>query len=354
MQAYLDEAVSLLKKLIAIPSISKEESKTADLLYNFLASKGFKVNRKGNNIWVVSHINNSYPTVLLNSHHDTVKPSPSWTKKPFVPVIEGNKLFGLGSNDAGASLVSQMQAFFQLVNLTDRKFNLIYSATAEEEITGLGGVISILPELGPIDLALVGEPTNMQMAVAEKGLMVLDCKAIGKSGHAARNEGINAIYKAMDDIAWFRTYTFPEESDLLGKVKTSVTLINAGSQHNVVPDECSFVVDVRTNEFYSNEQALEIIRGNMKHSEVTPRSLRHNSSYISLEHPLVKKGLAMGLPYYGSPTTSDQAVIRLTSMKIGPGDSARSHTADEYIMLDEIQNGIEVYVALLRDLEFEK
>lgn len=352
MVNYFEEAVELLKQLISIPSVSKQEDKTADLIYKYLSDKGFSVNRKGNNIWVNSILNPNFPTVLLNSHHDTVKASSSWTMDPLTPAIIDGKLFGLGSNDAGASVVSQMAAFFQLVGDTNRKYNIIYSATAEEEITGLGGVISILPDLGKIDLAIVGEPTKMQMAVAEKGLMVLDCKAKGKAGHAARNEGVNAIYNAVEDISWFQTFSFPQVSNLLGKVKTSVTLINAGTQHNVVPDECSFVVDVRTNEFYSNEQALEIIRSNMKKSEVIPRSIRHNSSKIPLDHPLVKKGIEIGLTYYGSPTTSDQAVIRLVSMKIGPGDSARSHTANEFIVLDEIKEGIDIYIKLLKDLIF--
>ena len=350
LNQYHQKAFSLLKHLIAIPSLSKEEDKTADLIFNYLQSNGFSPERNGNNVWVQSLISDKLPTVLLNSHHDTVKPSSSWTFDPFIPTEKDGKLYGLGSNDAGASVVSQMMAFFELSKQPNRPYNLIYSATAEEEITGLGGVISILPYLGKIDLAIVGEPTQMQMAIAEKGLMVLDCKVMGKTGHAARDEGLNPIYLAMEDIEWFRTFQFPKESEILGKVKTSVTIINAGYQHNVVPDICSYVVDVRTNEQYTNEQSLELIISHMKHSEVTPRSLRHNSSFIPLNHPLVKRGLSLGLTYYGSPTTSDQAVMRLTSMKIGPGDSARSHTANEYIELDEIKTGISIYIELLNGL----
>lgn len=350
MEPYHQQAIKLLKQLIAIPSSSKEEDKTANLIFNYLQRNGFSPERLGNNVWVRSIISNELPTILLNSHHDTVKPSSSWTIDPFTPIEKDGKLYGLGSNDAGASVVSQMMAFFELSKQTNRPYNLIYSATAEEEITGLGGVISILPHLGKIDLAIVGEPTQMQMAIAEKGLMVLDCKVIGKTGHAARNEGLNAIYLAMEDIQWFRTYQFTNESEILGKVKTSVTMINAGYQHNVVPDVCTYVVDVRTNEHYTNEQALELILNHMKQSEITPRSLRHNSSYISLDHQLVKRGQELGLTYYGSPTTSDQAVMRLTSMKIGPGDSARSHTANEYIELDEINTGIATYLKLLNNL----
>ena len=352
MNTYFPEAVDLLKKLIALPSVSREENGTADVIEQYLISKGLTPNRKGNNIWVESKISDALPTLLLNSHHDTVKPSSSWTLDPFTPVEKDGKLFGLGSNDAGGPLVSLMQVFLHFKDIKNRKFNLIYAATAEEEISGKGGVESIKPELGKIDLAIVGEPTQMQMAVAEKGLMVLDGKSIGKVGHSARNEGINAIYLAMRDIEWFRTFKFPNESELLGPVKMTVTQINAGYQHNMIPDLCSFVVDVRTNEHYTNEQAYEIIRSHMQNSEVVPRSTRLNSSRIPLDHPLVKRGIEMGLLYYGSPTTSDQAIIRSTSMKIGPGDSARSHTADEFIYLEEIEKGIEVYIRLLEGLEF--
>ncbi len=353
LEEYYSKALSLLKQLIAIPSVSRNEDETADLIFSTLKENGFSPERKGNNVWVKSFISDNLPTILLNSHHDTVKPSASWTYDPFIPTEIDGKLYGLGSNDAGASVVSQIMAFFELSKQTTRTrpYNLIYSATAEEEVMGEGGVISVLPLFGKIDLAIVGEPTQMQMAVAEKGLMVLDCKTLGKTGHAARNEGINSIYLAMEDIEWFRTFQFPNESETLGKVKTSVTIVNAGTQHNVVPDTCTFVVDVRTNEHYTNEQALNIVRNHMKHTEVTPRSLRHNSSHIPINHLLVKRGQELGLTYYGSPTTSDQTVMRLTSMKIGPGDSARSHTANEYIEIEEIKNGIDTYIRLLNGLK---
>jgi len=340
----------LLKQIIATPSPSRQEDGTATLIFQFLSSKGFKPERKGNNIWVSSIVSEALPTILLNSHHDTVKPVSSWTLDPFSPIEKDGKLYGLGSNDAGASVVSLIMTFIHLSAQKNRPYNLIFSATAEEEVSGTGGLRSILPDFGKIDLAIVGEPTKMQMAVAEKGLMVLDCKTIGKTGHAARNEGVNAIYMAMEDINWFRSFKFSDESELLGPVKMSVTLINAGTQHNVVPGECSYVVDVRTNEFYSNQQALDIIRQHVKHSEVVPRSTHLNSSRITLEHTIVKRGLEMGLSYFGSPTSSDQTVIPFTSIKIGPGDSSRSHTADEFVYVEEIENGIEIYIRLLDNL----
>lgn len=349
-ESYYEKAISFLKQLIAIPSISMQEDRSAELIDQFLSSDGYSVHHKKNNIWVNSFISDDLPTILLNSHHDTVHPSPSWTIDPFTPIEQDGKLYGLGSNDAGASLVSQMMAFYLLTQKRDRAYNLIYSATAEEENTGANGVKSILNDLGKIDLAIIGEPTLMQMAVAEKGLMVLDCRTTGIAGHAARYEGVNAIYRAIQDIQWFQNFQFPKESELSGKVKMSVTVIHAGVQHNVVPDECKYVVDVRTNEFYSNEQALEIIRSTIKNSEVVPRSLQNNSSFIPLNHPLVRRGQELGLSSYGSPTTSDQAVMRLTSMKIGPGDSARSHTANEFVYLEEIKQGIDVYFKLLDHL----
>lgn len=345
------DAIDLLKQLIAIPSISREEDKTAALLFQYLSSKGFKPERKGNNVWVRSFISDALPTILLDSHHDTVKPVSSWTLDPFQPIEKDGKLYGLGSNDAGASLVSLLMTFLHYASQPNRPFNLIFSASAEEEVSGVKGMAIIVEEFGKIDLAIAGEPTKMQMAVAEKGLLVLDCKAIGKTGHAARNEGINAIYMAMEDMEWFKTYQFPEKSDLLGPVKMTVTLINAGTQHNVVPPECTYVVDVRTNEFYSNQQALDIIRSHMKNSEVTPRSTHLNSSRISTDHPIVKHGLELGLTYFGSPTSSNQMLMPFTSIKIGPGDSARSHSADEFIYLEEIEKGIETYIKLLDQIK---
>jgi acetylornithine deacetylase len=321
------------------------------LIFDFLQKEGASPQRKMNNVWASSIISEELPTILLNSHHDTVKPSSSWTLDPFQPVEKDGKLYGLGSNDAGGSLVSLIAAYLALKDEPHRPYNLILSATAEEEVSGKNGVESILPVLGKLDLAIVGEPTRMQMAVAEKGLMVLDCKATGVSGHAARNEGVNAIYKALQDIEWFRSFQFDQKTELLGPVKMSVTQINAGTQHNVVPDACSYVVDVRTNECYRNEEVLRVIKKHVKNSEVVARSTRINSSFIPLEHPLVQKGLSLGLTYYGSPTTSDQALIPCTSIKIGPGDSARSHTADEFIYIEEVEKGLDIYIKLLSGLK---
>ncbi len=343
------EIIELLKDLIKIPSFSREEDKTADLIQQFIKSKEYPVNRKGNNIWIYGKNNKSgLPFILLNSHHDTVKPVESWIKDPFSPTEENGKIFGLGSNDAGASLVSLLSAFLHLDNI-ENQFNLIYAATAEEEISGAGGMITIIDELDNVDLAIIGEPTKMQMAVAEKGLMVLDCEAEGKAGHAAREEGINAIYNAMKDIEWIKKYQFPDMSDLLGTVKMTVTQINAGHQHNVIPDKCTFVIDVRSNEKYSNKEIFEIIDKNTI-SKIIPRSFRLNSSVINIDHPIVKRGVKLGLSCIGSPTTSDQAIIPWPSIKIGPGDSARSHSADEFISIIEIEKGISTYINLLKDL----
>lgn len=343
-------AIDLLCRLIATPSLSRKEDQTAGIIESFLKEQGCTTFRKGNNVWVRSMIDDRLPVVLLNSHHDTVKPVASWTRNPFKPSVEDGKLYGLGSNDAGASLVSLMIAFLHFAEQKDRNCNLIYAATAEEEITGKNGIAMILDDLGMLDLAIVGEPTQMQMAVAEKGLMVLDCETAGKTGHAARNEGINAVYLALDDIEWFRTFRFPHTSPLLGDVKMTVSMINAGYQHNIVPDICKYVVDVRTNEHYKNADALTIVRENMRNSTVTPRSTHINSSSIPMDHPFVQRGLSLGLTAFGSPTTSDQARIPYTSVKIGPGDSVRSHTADEYIFINEIKQGIELYVTLLDSL----
>lgn len=345
------KAIHLLKQLISTPSLSREEEQTATIIFDFLKSEGASPQRKMNNVWAASIISPNIPTILLNSHHDTVRPAASWTIDPFRPLEKDGKLYGLGSNDAGGSLVALIAAYLTLKDDPDRPYNLILSATAEEEVSGKNGVESILPEIGKLDLAIVGEPTRMQMAVAEKGLMVLDCKAGGISGHAARNEGVNAIYKALEDIEWFRTFQFEKQSELLGPVKMSVTQINAGTQHNVVPDACSYVVDVRTNEYYRNEDALKVIKKQVKNSEVMARSTRINSSAIPIEHPLVQRGVSLGLTYFGSPTTSDQALIPCTSIKIGPGDSARSHTADEFIYIEEVEKGIEMYIKLLAGLK---
>ncbi len=346
---YTSDAIYLLKEMISIPSLSREEKDVADMMADFLTSKNLRPERKGNNLWVRSkNFSSDKPTILLNSHLDTVKPSSAWTFNPFEPAENQDCIFGLGSNDAGASVVSLLAAFRRL-NEIPQSYNLIFSATAEEEVSGDEGIASVLDELGVIDLGIVGEPTQMQMAVAEKGLMVLDGEVTGRSGHAAREEGVNAIYEAMPVIDWFRTYVFPEQSEFLGPVKMTVTGIQAGSQHNVVPDVCKFMVDVRVNEFYRNEDLFDLIQGQV-HCQLRARSFRLNSSSISVKHPLVKRGEQMQLQKYGSPTTSDQARMPFTTIKIGPGDSARSHTADEFICKTEIVNGIDIYFNLLDGL----
>ena len=354
-QAYIKqltaEMVELLQRLIATPSFSREEADTAALLDDFLQKKGVPTHRLQNNVWARNrHFDAARPNILLNSHHDTVKPNKGYTRDPFAPEILDDKLFGLGSNDAGGPLVALLAAFLYFFDQKDLPFNLVYAATAEEEISGKNGVELLLPELGVINCAIVGEPTQMQLAIAEKGLMVLDCVAHGKSGHAAREEGENAIYKALNDINWFLQYQFPETSAFLGPVKMSVTLIQAGTQHNVVPDECRFTVDVRVNECYTLEQVLETVRAHVQCS-VEPRSLRIRSSMIVPEHPLVQSGLALGRTMYGSPTTSDKALMPFPALKMGPGDSARSHTADEFIYVKEIEEGIALYVSLLENVD---
>lgn len=346
----MDKYIDLLKSLISVPSLSRNEQDAALIIRKFLDGSGIKYNFKENNTWVKNvHWKEGLPVILLNSHIDTVKPASGYTRDPFSPDVENGVLYGLGSNDAGGALVTLLAVFIHFSEHENLPFNLIYAATAEEEISGMNGLASILDELGPLDLAIVGEPTQMQMAIAEKGLMVLDCTASGKSGHAAREEGENAIYKAIADIEKLINFRFEKTSDILGAVKMSVTMINAGTQHNVVPDACSFVVDVRTNEYYSNQEAFRIV-DELIDSEVKPRSFRLNSSGISVDHPIVRRGINLGLKYYGSPTTSDQAVIPYPSVKIGPGDSARSHTADEFILISEIEEGYRIYVDLLTDL----
>jgi acetylornithine deacetylase len=341
------QAVELLQQLIAIPSFSREENLTADLIEKFLEEKGVKTHRKMNNIWAWNkYFNASKPTILLNSHHDTVKPNSGYTRDPFDAKIEDGKLYGLGSNDAGGCLVSLINTFLYFYNREGMKYNFCLATTAEEEISGVNGLELIIPELGKLDFGIVGEPTQMQLAIAERGLMVLDCVAHGKAGHAAREEGENAIYKALPDIEWFRTYRFPEESEIFGPIKMSVTIINAGSQHNVVPASCTFTVDVRVTDAYRNEEVLKIIRQHVT-SDVTPRSIRLKPSKIDKNHPIVKSGIALGRTTYGSPTTSDQSLLDIPSLKVGPGDSARSHTADEFVYVDEIKEGIELYIKML-------
>ncbi|WP_207424456.1 M20 family metallo-hydrolase [Desertivirga brevis] len=345
-----EDSLELLKDLITMPSFSREEDKTADTIESFFQTHGLNPRRQQNNVW---SFNENYdpakPTILLNSHHDTVKPNPGYTRDPFSPEIEDGKLFGLGSNDAGGCLVSLIAAFRYFYAKKDLKYNLCMAATAEEEVSGKNGIEALVPVLGPLDFAIVGEPTLMDLAVAERGLIVLDCVAHGKAGHAAREEGENAIYKALKDIEWFRTYKFPKESELFGPTKMSVTVINAGSQHNVVPAECKFTVDVRVTDAYRNEEVVEIVKQHVA-CDVTPRSTRLKPSSISKDHPFVQAGLALGRKTYGSPTTSDQALLDITSVKIGPGDSARSHSADEYIYVTEIYEGIELYIKLLEKL----
>lgn len=344
-------AVDLLKGMISRPSFSREETSVADFLEAEWRKSGHSVSRVGNNlILTAGMLDPEKPTLLLNSHIDTVRPASGWTKDPFTPEeTEDDRLYGLGSNDAGASVVSLYAAFCQLGE-RPQPYNLVYLASCEEEVSGKNGLEQALKYLPPIDFAVVGEPTGMHPAVAEKGLMVLDCVATGKAGHAARNEGVNAIYQAMKDIEWFRTFEFPEKSDFLGPVKMTVTVIHAGTQHNVVPDRCEFVVDVRSNECYSNEQLCEMIRSRVA-CEVTPRSFRLNSSRTDLEHPFVRRAVMMGREPFGSPTLSDQALMPFPSVKIGPGHSSRSHAADEYIGLPEIREAIDLYVRLLDGLK---
>ncbi|HEX8328431.1 MAG TPA: M20 family metallo-hydrolase [Hymenobacter sp.] len=346
-----NEAVDLLIRLIKKPSFSREEAGTADLIQSFLLKQGVEAQRQQHNVWAVSkHFDVDKPTILLNSHHDTVKPGAAWTYNPFGAVLEGDKLTGLGSNDAGAAAVSLLATFLYFRD-KPTAFNLICAITAEEEISGPNGIRSVLPLLGKIDVGIVGEPTGMNLAIAEKGLIVLDATAYGKTGHAARDEGENALYKALDDIQWLRQYQFPQVSPLLGPVKTTVTQISAGTQHNVVPDRCQFVIDVRTNELYQNQEVVDVIRANVQ-SEIVPRSTHLNSSRISENHALVRRGLALGKTTYGSPTLSDQAMMPFETLKMGPGESARSHTPDEYILVSEIRAAIQDYITLLTDFSF--
>ena len=342
-----ENAVALLRQMIQTPSFSKEEAGTAGLLAEFLQERGVEVHRKKNNVWAFNrHYNPAKPTILLNSHHDTVKPNGAYTRDPFAATVEGDRLYGLGSNDAGASGVSLLAAFLHFYDRKDLKYNLCVAITAEEENSGHDGLECVIPELGPLEFAIVGEPTLMQLAIAERGLMVIDCTAHGKAGHAAREEGDNAIYKAMQDIEWFRTYRFPKVSDLFGAVKMSVTIISAGTQHNVVPAECRFTVDIRVTDRYTNEEGLEIIKEHVS-CEVKARSTRLRPSSIRPDHPIVQAGLALGRTTYGSPTTSDQALLDIPSLKLGVGDSARSHSADEFVHLSEIREGIELYIKML-------
>jgi acetylornithine deacetylase len=346
-----ENAFELLKQLIAIPSFSKEEHGTAGAISRFLAVRSIEHTWVGNNIYALNkHFDASKPTLLLNSHHDTVKPNNSYTLDPFEPIVKDGKLYGLGSNDAGGALVSLIACFIHFYELEGLEYNIVLAATAEEEISGPNGIEYTLKYLPSLDCAIVGEPTLLNLAIAERGLLVLDCTAKGRSGHAARNEGENAISKAAKDIAWFSSYNFPKVSDLLGPVKMTVTVIETDNKaHNVVPDSCRFLADIRVNECYHFEEVLETIRENVS-SEVIPRSFRMRSSLIPEDHPLVVAGKKSGRTVYGSPTTSDKALIPCPALKLGPGDSARSHTADEYIFIDEIRQGIELYIEITESL----
>lgn len=350
IQTLYTDAVALLKQLIATPSFSREEDQTASLLCKFIGEHKMAHCRSGNNVWALNqYFDESKPTILLNSHHDTVKPNPAYTRDPFKPGEEDGKLYGLGSNDAGGCVVSLLATFIHFYERQDLNYNLAVALTAEEEISGKNGIESILSELPKIYFAIVGEPTLTDMAIAEKGLLVLDCVAHGKAGHAAREEGDNAIYKATKDIEWFRTFQFPKVSETLGPVKMNVTMINAGEQHNVVPATCNFTVDVRVTDAYQNEEIVELIDEHVQ-CDVKPRSLRMRSSSMDKNHAIVKAAVKLGKNLYGSPTTSDQALIPAPSVKVGPGDSARSHSADEFIYLKEIKEGIETYIGLLEEV----
>ncbi len=348
LESLKSEATSLLKELIATPSFSKEENDTAELICAFFERHQVPFARVGNNIYARNkNYHASRQSILLNSHHDTVRPNKNYSMDPFTPTVKEGKLYGLGSNDAGGCLVSLIAVFLHYYHSEDLKHNVVFAASAEEEISGVNGIELVLPYLGQIDFGIVGEPTRLEMAVAERGLMVIDCVASGRPGHAARNEGENALYKAIEDIEWIRNYRFGKKSALLGETRMSVTVIDTeNKQHNVVPAQCKYVMDVRVNELYSFEEILDALKLNLK-SHFKPRTTRMKSTSIPLDHPLVKAGIALGRGYYGSPTTSDKALMPFPALKMGPGDSARSHTADEFIYIDEIKEGIETYIELL-------
>ncbi len=344
---YTNDAVRLLKDLISIPSVSRDETRAANQLAAYLDKWHLPYGREGNNLWVgCQDWDNNRPTLMLNAHIDTVKPVASWTRNPFTPTLEGDTLYGLGSNDCGGGLVSLLQVYRIMLG-RPRQWNILWVASAEEEVSGADGFSRVLPLLPKIDVAIVGEPTGMQPAIAEKGLMVIDGYAHGQSGHAARNEGINAIYEALDDLVWLRDYRFRKESELLGPTKMTVTVVESGTQHNVIPDSLHFIIDVRTNEFYQNEYLFEFLRKKMKKCTLQARSFRLHSSSIPQDHPLVRRCVARGMKPYGSPTLSDQALMPFPSFKLGPGESSRSHSADEFIKITEIEQAIRTYVELL-------
>lgn len=353
-EQYITDAVELLTRLIATPSVSRDEVAAADIMQQTMTAYGLQPVRVGNNVWVKSrHWDSSRPTLLLNAHIDTVKPVATWTRDPFQPTLEGDTLYGLGSNDCGGGLVSLLQVFRILEAQGGCQYNVIYLASCEEEVSGVNGIRLALPELlaslpedKGIDVAIVGEPTGMMPAIAERGLMVIDGTAHGKSGHAARNEGINAIYEALDDLLFIREYKFGKVSDLLGPTKMQCTVVNSGTQHNVVPDECKFIIDVRTNEHYTNEEVFAFLQTRLR-SDIKARSFHLHSSSIAKDHPLVERCMAMGMVPFGSPTLSDQALMRFPSFKLGPGESSRSHSADEFIRVSEIADAIAKYMQLL-------
>lgn len=342
-------AIDLLSQLIQTPSFSRDEAAAADIIEQFIASHHHTPHRHGNNVWVLSpRWHDDRPTILLDAHIDTVHPTSGWTRDPFTPSLEGDRLYGLGANDDGGSLVSLLHVFLSLADTDDPHLpNIVAMASCEEEVAGKGGIESVLPLLPAIDFAIVGEPTGMQPAVAEKGLMVIDVTEEGVAGHAARNEGVNAIYKAVDDINWVRNHRFERESPLLGPVKATVTIVNAGTQHNVVPAECKFTIDVRSNELYTNQELFDEISANLQ-GQAVARSYRLRSSSIDTSHPFVRCAMSMGLEPYGSPTLSNRALLPYTSVKMGPGQSARSHSADEFICISEIENAIETYQKLIK------
>ena len=348
MKQSFSQQLELLKKLIATPSVTRSEQEASAIIKVDMESHGYKPECIGLNLLCYCRsYDRTKPTLLLNSHIDTVKPVSGWTKDPFTPTEEDGKLYGLGSNDDGAGLVSLLYTFYEL-DSKPQPYNVLFLATVEEEVNGQGGMKLAVQNLPHIDVALIGEPTGMQPAVAEKGLMVLDFTVHGKAGHAARNEGINALYRATELIEKLRTFKFDKVSDLLGPVKFTITMINAGTQHNVIPDICTFTADVRTNELYSNHEVFDIISGMMPEwCEVKARSFNLNSSRIDVNHPLIRKSVSMGLVPYGSPTLSDQAILDCPSFKMGPGESCRSHTADEFIMLSELEEALPLYLNLL-------
>jgi len=344
------EALDLLKNLISKQSFSGEENETALLIMQWFSTHGIKFESENHNVWAKNKwFDESKPTILLNSHHDTVKPNKGYTRNPLKPEVIDGKLYGLGSNDAGGALVSLLATFTYFYNRENLKYNFVIVASAEEENSGPKGLNSMLKTIPEIDFAIVGEPTLMNLAIAEKGLMVMNCESKGTAGHAAHGIGDNAIYNSIEDISWFQTFEFPKVSETLGKVKMTVTQIEAGHQHNVIPASCKYVVDVRVTDAYSNQEVFEIINSNIK-SEVVPRSMRLNSSSIPKEHPIVQAGIKIGRETYGSPTLSDQAVLSCPSLKLGPGQSLRSHTADEFIYVSEVEEGVELYIKILEEI----